>query len=72
MAPPRRRGPHPGRALAVLGVLILIMLISITGKETFTPSQWHQQFKVGLGLDLAGGTEVVLQAHTAKGAPCGS
>ena len=45
------------------------MLISITGKETFTPSKWHQQFKVGLGLDLAGGTEVVLQAHTAKGVP---
>jgi preprotein translocase subunit SecD len=43
------------------------MLISITGKETFNPSKWHQQFQVGLGLDLSSGTQVVLQAHTAKG-----
>jgi preprotein translocase subunit SecD len=53
----------------VLGVLILVLLISITGKDTFSPGQWHQQFKVGLGLDLSSGTEVVLQAHTSKGAP---
>jgi preprotein translocase subunit SecD len=45
------------------------MLISITGKDTFSPGKWHQQFKVGLGLDLSSGTEVVLQAHTAHGAP---
>jgi len=69
VAPPRRSGPRPVRALALLAAVILVMLISITGKETFTPSKWHQQFKVGLGLDLAGGTEVVLQAHTAKGVP---
>ncbi|MFZ0756220.1 MAG: hypothetical protein WAN00_20810, partial [Trebonia sp.] len=49
--------------------MILVMLISITGKETFHPAKWQQQFKVGLGLDLAGGTEVVLQAHTSKGVP---
>jgi preprotein translocase subunit SecD len=42
------------------------MLISITGKETFSPGNWHKQFKVGLGLDLSSGTEVVLQAHTQK------
>ena len=57
------------RALALLGVVILVMLISITGKETFNPSKWQQQFKVGLGLDLSSGTQVVLQAHTAKGVP---
>ena len=57
------------RALALLGVVILVMLISITGKETFTPSKWQQQFKVGLGLDLSSGTQVVLQAHTSKGVP---
>src|SRR6201987_4936760 len=45
------------------------MLIAITGKETFHPSKWQQQFKVGLGLDLSSGTQVVLQAHTAHGAP---
>jgi preprotein translocase subunit SecD len=69
VAPPRRRGPRPVRALALLGVVILVMLISITGKETFHPAKWQQQFKVGLGLDLSSGTQVVLQAHTANGVP---
>jgi len=69
VAPPRRRGPRPVRALALLGVVILVMLISITGKETFHPAKWQQQFKVGLGLDLSSGTQVVLQAHTAHGVP---
>jgi len=69
VAPPRRSGPRPVRALALLAVVILVMLISITGKETFNPGKWHQQFKVGLGLDLSSGTEVVLQAHTATGTP---
>jgi len=69
VAPPRRSGPRPVRALALLAVVILVMLISITGKETFNPGKWHQQFKVGLGLDLSSGTQVVLQAHTAKGTP---
>jgi preprotein translocase subunit SecD len=69
VAPPRRSGPRPARALALLGVVILVMLISITGKETFHPGKWQQQFKVGLGLDLSSGTQVVLQAHTTKGVP---
>jgi preprotein translocase subunit SecD len=45
------------------------MLISITGKDTFSPGKWHQQFKVGLGLDLSSGTEVVLKAVTTNGQP---
>jgi preprotein translocase subunit SecD len=69
VAPPSRSGSRPGRALAALAVLILIMLISITGSQTFNPGNWHKQFKVGLGLDLSSGTEVVLQAQTANGAP---
>jgi len=69
LAPRSRSGSYPGRALAALAVLILIMLISITGKETFSPGNWHKQFKVGLGLDLSSGTQVVLQAHDAKGTP---
>ncbi len=72
MAPPSRSGSRPGRALAALAVLILVMLISITGKQTFSPANWHKQFKVGLGLDLSSGTKVVLQAATAKGAPSSS
>jgi preprotein translocase subunit SecD len=68
---PRRRsaGSHPGRALAALAVLVLIMFFSILGGQTFSPGNWHNQFKVGLGLDLSSGTEVVLKAETAKGAP---
>jgi preprotein translocase subunit SecD len=50
-------------------MIIVIMLISITGAGTFHPGKWHQQFKVRLGLDLSGGTEVVLQAETPKGHP---
>ena len=70
MAPPRSRsGSHPGRALAALAVLILVMLISITGSQTFNPGNWQKQFKVGLGLDLSSGTEVVLKAATLKGEP---
>ncbi len=69
MAPPSRSGSHPGRALAAMGALILVMLIGITGSQTFNPSKWSGQFKVGLGLDLSSGTEVVLKAATTKGAP---
>ena len=69
MAPPSRSGSRPGRALAALAVLILVMLISITGSQTFNPGNWHNQFRVGLGLDLSSGTQVVLKAQTANGEP---
>jgi preprotein translocase subunit SecD len=69
VAPPSRSGSRPGRALAALAVLILVMLISITGSQTFNPGNWQKQFKVGLGLDLSSGTEVVLKAQTPTGAP---
>ena len=51
-----------------MAALILIMLISILGGKTFSPSDWHNQFKVGLGLDLSSGTQVVLKAATPNGA----
>jgi preprotein translocase subunit SecD len=69
VAPPSRSGSRPGRALAGMAVLILIMFFSITGSQTFHPANWHEQFKVGLGLDLSSGTEVVLKAATAQGNP---
>ena len=69
MAPPSRSGSRPGRALAALAVLVLIMFFSITGSQTFNPGNWHNQFKVDLGLDLSSGTQVVLQAATQHGAP---
>jgi preprotein translocase subunit SecD len=67
VAPRSRSGSRPGRALAGLAVLVLIMLFSITGSQTFNPGNWHNQFKVALGLDLSSGTEVVLQAATPNG-----
>jgi preprotein translocase subunit SecD len=42
------------------------MLLTILGNETLSPGKWHQQFKVGLGIDLSGGTEAVFQAGTGK------
>jgi preprotein translocase subunit SecD len=68
VAPPSRSGSRPGRALAGLAALVVIMLISILGAQTFSPGNWHKQFKVGLGLDLSSGTEVVLKAATPNGA----
>ena len=69
MAAPSRTGPHPGRALALLLVLILAMLLGILGGKLFSPSQWQDQFKIGLGLDLSSGTQVTLQAQTLDGKP---
>jgi preprotein translocase subunit SecD len=45
------------------------MVISVLGNETLSPGKWQQQFKVGLGLDLSSGTEVVLKAETHDGKP---
>ena len=48
-------------------MIILVMLLSVTGKDTFSPGKWHQQVRVGLGLDLSSGTQVELQAETGNG-----
>jgi preprotein translocase subunit SecD len=48
-------------------VLVLIMLIAITGSDTFNPGHWHKDFRVGLGLDLSSGTQVTLKATTFSG-----
>ena len=66
MAAPTKTVPHPGRALAALAALIVIMLLAIVGGNLFSPSQWHKDFKVGLGLDLSSGTQLSMQA-TAPG-----
>ena len=67
MAAPSRTVPHPGRALVLLLVLIVAMLLGVLGGKLFTPSQWDQRFKVGLGLDLSSGTQVTLRAQTLTG-----
>jgi preprotein translocase subunit SecD len=69
MAPQGKSGSRPWRPLAMLVMIIVIMLVSITGADTFRPGLWHQQFNVGLGLDLSSGTEAVLQAQTSPGHP---
>jgi preprotein translocase subunit SecD len=69
VTPPSRSGSRSARALVALAAVIVILLISILGNETLSPGKWHQQFKVGLGLDLSSGTEVVLKAETHDGNP---
>jgi preprotein translocase subunit SecD len=69
VAPSSRSGSKPVRALAALAAVIVIMLISVLGHETLSPGKWRQQFKVTLGIDLSGGTQVVLKAETPNGQP---
>jgi preprotein translocase subunit SecD len=68
VAPPRKSGSKPGRALALLTALIVVMLIGIVGSNIGSPGKWHKDFKVGLGLDLSSGTQATLRAVTQKGA----
>ena len=67
MAPPRKPVSRPGRALAGLVVLIVVMLLAIVGKDVVSPGHWRHDFKVQLGLDLAGGTSVTEEAQTISG-----
>jgi preprotein translocase subunit SecD len=67
VTPPRRNGSRSVRALVALAAVIVIMLISVLGNETLSPGKWQQQFKVGLGLDLSSGTDVVLKVETHDG-----
>jgi preprotein translocase subunit SecD len=64
MKPTGQSGSRPVRALVALAAVIVIMLISVLGNQALSPGKWQQEFKVALGLDLSGGTEVVLQADT--------
>ena len=67
MAPRSTPTSHPGRYLAALGVLIVVMLVSALGGNILSPADWHKSFKVGRGLDLSSGTSITLQALTPKG-----
>ncbi len=67
MAPPRNSGSKPGRALALLAALIVVMLLGIIAPNIGSPGKWHQDFKVTLGLDLSSGTQATLRAVTLKG-----
>ena len=67
MAPPKNSGSRPGRALACLVALIVVMLIGIVGANAFSPGKWHHDFKIQLGLDLSSGTQATLAAVTPQG-----
>jgi preprotein translocase subunit SecD len=67
VAAPTKTVPHPGRALAALIALIVIMLLAIVGGNLFSPSQWHKDFRIGLGLDLSSGTQLSMKATTLTG-----
>jgi preprotein translocase subunit SecD len=67
VAAPTKTVPHPGRALAALIALIVIMLLAIVGGNLFSPSQWHKDFRVGLGLDLSSGTQLSMKATALGG-----
>jgi len=67
VAPPSSNSSRPGRALAVLVGLIVVLLLAIVGGDLASPGNWSQHFRVRLGLDLTSGTTVALQAVTPSG-----
>jgi preprotein translocase subunit SecD len=67
LAPPSGNVSRPGRALAVLAALIVVMFLAIVGGNIGSPGQWGKDFKVHLGLDLTSGTTVALKAQAPKG-----
>ena len=67
MAPPSGNVSRPGRALAVLAAVIVVMFLAIVGGNIGSPGQWGKDFKVHLGLDLTSGTTVALRAQAPKG-----
>ena len=67
MAPPSGNASRPGRYLAVLVAIIVILLLAIVGSDISSPGKWSQTFKVHLGLDLTSGTTVSLAAVPVHG-----
>ena len=67
MAPPSGNVSRPGRALAVLAAVIVVLFLAIVGSSIGSPGQWGKDFKVHLGLDLTSGTTVSLKAQAPKG-----
>src|SRR5579862_991646 len=43
------------------------MLLSLLGGNLFSPGKWHKDFRIGLGLDLSGGTQLSMKATTLSG-----
>ena len=62
MAPPGSNASRPGRMLALLAGVIVVMILAIVGADLASPGKWSSNFRVHLGLDLTSGTTVALQA----------
>jgi preprotein translocase subunit SecD len=62
VAPPSSNASRPGRMLALLAGIIVVMILAIVGGDLASPGNWHSNFRVHLGLDLTSGTTVALQA----------
>jgi preprotein translocase subunit SecD len=67
VAPPSGNASRPGRYLAALVAIIVILLLAIVGSDISSPGKWSQAFKVNLGLDLTSGTTVSLAAVPVHG-----
>jgi preprotein translocase subunit SecD len=67
VAPPSGNASRPGRHLAVLAGIILVLLAAILGSDIASPAKWHHAFQVHLGLDLTSGTTVSLKAVPVHG-----
>jgi len=61
LAPPTTTS-RPGRLLATLVALIVVLLIGVLGTSLFQPSHWDSRFHVGKALDISSGTTITLQA----------
>jgi preprotein translocase subunit SecD len=69
VAPPSSNASRPGRALAVLAALIVVLVLAILGSDLASPGSWSKNFRVHLGLDLTSGTTVELRAVKPGGRP---
>jgi preprotein translocase subunit SecD len=67
LAPASGNVSRPGRALAGLATLIVVMFLAIVGGNIGSPGQWGKDLKVHLGLDLTSGTTVALRAQAPRG-----
>jgi preprotein translocase subunit SecD len=64
--PPSTTTSRPGRLLAALAALLIVLLAGVLGSNIVNPGHWHKSFKVGLGLDLSWGTQITLKAEPPK------
>jgi preprotein translocase subunit SecD len=69
VAPPSGNASRPGRALATLVAIIVVLLLAVLGSNIANPGNWSRSFKVNLGLDLTSGTTVSLKAVPEQGHP---